>query len=195
MRLSVKLWSGKAAVASGIGSRSIGPSSSSICTRKTSVSEISAYHEAGHAFMAYYVGARIQSITIEPDWDDGPERLADIRVEWPIDQMSQREFHEKSVLVALAGPAAEMIDTGDPFHPGLVPEWTADWKLAWTAAEPLFPDERKRLQHLEQVAVELYRLLSEDRHWAALAAVVDNLLAHETMEGEEVEDVLGEWLG
>ena len=50
------------------------------------MSEITAYHEAGHAFIAIYVGARVRSVTIEPDWDDGPERYADIHVEWPIDR-------------------------------------------------------------------------------------------------------------
>lgn len=158
------------------------------------MSEISAYHEAGHAFMAYYVGARVQSITIDPDWDDGPDREADIRVEWPVDRMTEREFHQKSAMVALAGPAAEMIHTGDPFHPALVSEWAADWKLAWAAAANLFPDEQKRLKYLEEVSIELYRLISQDHHWAALAAIVDHLLAHETLEGEVVEDVLSEWL-
>jgi ATP-dependent Zn protease len=66
--------------------------------------EISAYHEAGHAFMAIYVDARVRSVTIEPDRDDGPDRHADIQVEWPLDQFTNRELHEKSVLVALAGP-------------------------------------------------------------------------------------------
>jgi ATP-dependent Zn protease len=37
-------------------------------------------------------------------------------------------------------------------------------------------------------------LLSRDEHWAALAAIADHLLAHETMEGEEVEDIMREWL-
>ena len=47
------------------------------------LSETSAYHEAGHAFMAIYVGARIHSVTIEPDWDDGPERYAtSVAVVW-----------------------------------------------------------------------------------------------------------------
>jgi len=32
-------------------------------------------------------------------------------------------------------------------------------------------------------------------HWAALAAIVDNLLAHETLEGEDVEDIMRQWLG
>ncbi|MCA8985132.1 MAG: hypothetical protein R3C12_22670 [Planctomycetaceae bacterium] len=158
------------------------------------MSEISAYHEAGHAFMAIYVGARVRSVTIEPDWDDGPKRFADIQVEWPLDQFTDRELHEKSVLVALAGPVAEMIQSGEPFHPGFVAEWAADWKLAWEAASTIFPLERKRLAYLEQTTARLYRLLDRKDHWAALAAIVDNLLAHETLEGEEVEDIVRQWM-
>ena len=44
--------------------------------------EITAYHEAGHVFMAIYLGARVRSVTIEPDRDDGPDRLGDAQVEW-----------------------------------------------------------------------------------------------------------------
>ena len=42
--------------------------------------------------------------------------------------------------------------------------------------------------------MKLYRLLQQDEYWAALAAIVDNLLAHETLEGEEVEDIVRQWL-
>ena len=158
------------------------------------MSEVSAYHEAGHAFMAIYLGARIRSVTIAPDWDDGPKRYADIQIEWPLDQFTNREIHRKSVQVALAGPVAEMIYSGEPYHPGFVAEWAADWKLAWDAAAAFFPSEPKRLAQLELTSVQLYRLLERDDHWAALAAIVDNLLAHETLEGEEVEDVMRQWL-
>lgn len=158
------------------------------------MSDVSAYHEAGHAFMAIYVGARVRSVTIEPDWDDGPERFADIQVEWPLDQFTDRELHEKSVLVALAGPVAEMLHSGEPFHPGFVAEWAADWKLAWEAAAPMFPLERKRLPYLEQTTARLYRLLDREDLWAALSAIVDNLLAHETLDGEEVEDIVRQWM-
>lgn len=159
------------------------------------MSEISAYHEAGHAFMAIFVGARIRCVTIEPDWDDGPKRYADIQVEWPVGQFAARELHEKSVLVALAGPVAEMLHSGDPYHPGFVAEWAADWKLAWETASFLIPDDRKRMTYLEQTTVKLYRLLDREDHWSALAAIADNLLAHQTLEGEEVEDIVRQWLG
>ena len=158
------------------------------------MSELSAYHEAGHAFMAIYVGARVQSVTIEPDWDDGPERYADIQIEWPLDAFTDRELHEKSVQVALAGPVAEMIHSGEPYHPGLVAEWAADWKTAWEAAARPFRSEHKRLAYLQRATVQLYRLLNRDDHWAALAAIVDSLLAHETLEGDEVSEVVRQWL-
>ena len=95
---------------------------------------------------------------------------------------------------ALAGPVAEMIHSGEPYHPGFVAEWAADWKLAWEAATSLISSERKRLAYLEQTTARLYRLLEREDHWAALAAIVDNLLAHETLEAEEVEDIVGQWL-
>jgi len=158
------------------------------------MTELSAYHEAGHAFMAIYVGARVRSLTTDPDRDDGPDRYADTQVEWPLDQFSQRELQEKAVMVALAGPVAEMIHTGEPYHPGFVAEWASDWKVAWQAAALLIPDERPRLKYLEQTTVRLYRLLDREDHWAALAAIVDNLLAHETLEGEQVEDIVAAWL-
>ena len=145
--------------------------------------------------MAIYVGARVRSVTISPDWDDGPARHADIQVEWPLDQFTAREFQEKVAQVALAGPVAEMIHSRESFHPGFVAEWAEDWKAAWDAIGSLIPQERTRLTYLEQATVKLHRLLEQDQYWAALAAIVDNLLAHETLEGEEVEDIVRQWLG
>ena len=71
------------------------------CTTMTSM-EATAHHEAGHVFMAIYLGARVRSVTIEPDRDDGPDRFGDTQVEWDLGRFNQRELHEKSVLVALA---------------------------------------------------------------------------------------------
>ncbi|WP_166831792.1 hypothetical protein [Thalassoroseus pseudoceratinae] len=62
--------------------------------------------------MAIFVGACVQSVTIDPDWDGGPERYADVRVEWPLNQFTERELHEEAVLVALAGPLAELLHRG-----------------------------------------------------------------------------------
>lgn len=157
------------------------------------MSETTAYHEAGHVFMALCQGARVRLTTIDPDWDDGPERYGDTQVEWPRSRFSDREFAEKRVLVALAGPVAEMIFRGEPWHPGLVAEWAGDWAEAWEAAAGVHSGERGRMAFLEQAAIQLYRTLDRDDHWAALAVIVDHLLAHETLEGEQVEEILADW--
>jgi len=155
--------------------------------------EISAYHESGHAFMAVRVGAQVRSVTIDPDWDDGPRRTGDAQIAWQPGRWSNKEYHQKRIMVALAGPVAEMIHSGDPFHPGLVEEWQGDWSEALRAAAELHTDHQRRLAHLETTTVELYQWLRQDQHWAALAALADHLLAHETLEGEQVLEILAPW--
>jgi ATP-dependent Zn protease len=156
--------------------------------------EATAYHEAGHVFMTIYLGARVRSVTIEPGRDDSPDRFGDTQVEWDLGRFTQRELHEKSVLVALAGPVAEMIHRGEPYHPGFVAEWAADWREAWEAAAGVVPDHKQRLAYLEKATTRLYRLLRRDENWTALAAITDELLAHETIEGEQVEEIMQQWL-
>lgn len=153
-----------------------------------------AYHESGHAFMAAYLGGQVHSLTIEPDRDDGPERFGEAQIVWRRHTMSVKEFQNKLVLVALAGPITESIYRGEPLHPGFVPEWSDDWRRAWDAAELILPDERLRLAFLEETARKLHQQLSHDEHWAAIAALADELLAHETLEAEQIQEVLAVWM-
>jgi len=156
--------------------------------------ELTAYHEAGHALVAHLLGGKVRQVTIEPDRDDGPERTGDTEVLWRRSRLSEKEFAQVAVQVCLAGPVAEMIYSGDPYHPGFVAEWAGDWRDAWQAAAPLHVDERKRLKYLEDVSIQLYHRLKDDSLWAALAALADHLLAHETLDAEQVADILGEWI-
>ena len=50
------------------------------------------------------------------------------------------------------------------------------------------------MAYLEQTTIQLCQTMRRDDHWAALAAIVDHLLAHETLEGEEVEEIVRQWL-
>jgi ATP-dependent Zn protease len=159
------------------------------------MSELTAYHEAGHALIALRLGGQVTQVTIAPDDDDGPLRSGDTQVLWRSTGLSDKEFAQITVQVSLAGPVAEMIYSGDPYHPGAVPEWAADWKEAWAAAALFKPNERQRMEHLEQVSIRLYHLLKSDEVWGMLASLADNLLAHETLEAEQVEEIVGEWLG
>lgn len=157
--------------------------------------ELTAYHEAGHALMAHLLGGKVKQVTIEPDHDDGPDRHGDTQVLWRRSKLSEKELAQKTVQVCLAGPVAEMIYSGDPFHPGLVPEWAADWQCAWESALPLHRGERQRLEYLEQISIQLYHRLKADDLWSVLASLADHLLAHETLDSEQVEEILEEWLG
>lgn len=159
------------------------------------MSELIAYHEAGHALMAVLLGGKVKQVTIDPDDDDGPDRQGDTQVLWRRSRISDDEFAKIAVQVSLAGPVAEMIYSGDPYHPGLVAEWAADWREAWDAATPLHPVERQRFEYLEQVSIQLYHRLKQDDLWAALASLADNLLAHETLDCEQVEEIVEDWLG
>lgn len=158
------------------------------------MSELVAYHEAGHALVAILLGGKIQHVTIDPDNDDGPDRYGDTKILWRRKRFSEKEFAQITVQVCLGGPVAEMVYSGDPYHPGLVAEWAADWRQAWEAATPLFPNEQQRLDYLEQVSIQLYHRLKSDAMWDALAALADNLLAHEWLEGEQVDEIMSDWL-
>lgn len=144
--------------------------------------------------MAAFLGGKVRSVTIEPDDDDGPQRFGDTQVVWRTSRMSERKLCENCIQVSLAGPVAEMLYSGDPYHPGLVAEWASDWQAAWEAAATLFSDQRKRLEYLESVTGVLYRMLDSEPNWSAVASLADSLLAHETLEAEEVEEIVGEWL-
>lgn len=156
--------------------------------------ELTAYHEAGHAFMALLLGAKVRSVTIEPDNDDGPRRFGDTQIVRRMSRMSERQYRERAIQVSLAGPVAEMLYSGDPFHPGLVAEWAADWQTAWAFAEQLVDNPQRRLEYLEQTAIELRRMMDLEPNWSAIADLADHLLAHETLEGDEVREIIGEWL-
>jgi hypothetical protein len=156
--------------------------------------ELVCYHEAGHVVMAFYLGGRVSSATIEPDRDDGPRLDGGVQVVWPVSRLSDRELMEKCLLVALAGPVAEMIHSGNPYHPGFIEEWKQDWQSAWDAAKLLARDDRRRLTLLEETTAELYRLFSKDRLWQAIAALADELSAHETLDEEQIVEIVQTWL-
>lgn len=156
--------------------------------------ELTAWHEAGHAFVAVRLGGEVQSVSVDPDFDDGPSRTGDITVRWAAHRFTEQQLRDNAVLVSLAGPVAEMVRQGDPFHPALVSEWAMDWKMAWQAAD-FISDQRKRMKYLETLTVRLYHDLSDEIHWAAIGSLVDHLLAHETLEGEEVASIVSEWIG
>ncbi len=156
--------------------------------------ELTAYHEAGHVVMALLAGGQVQHVTISPDRDDGPERFGDASVLWAHDDFNHRELALAMIRVALAGPVVEMIYTGEPYHPGLMAQWSQDWRSAWAAAANLESNEIKRLRLLEQQTKHLVQLLQDDSIWAVVAELADNLMAHEWLDAEQIQEITNPWL-
>lgn len=156
--------------------------------------EQTAYHEAGHAIMALLHGGHVQMMTIEPDWDDGPDRYGEASVHWDQSGWSRKQFQEVLVRVALSGPVAEMIYRGDPYHPAFVPEWKMDWEQAWEAAHMLHPVPEARIRYLEACTKQVYHEFQREDIWQAIASLADELLAHETLDHEQIRDAITPWI-
>jgi hypothetical protein len=145
-----------------------------------------AYHEAGHCVMAIICGAKASIASIAPD----EEHLhGHVEICWSADSSIADQL-----AVVLAGPVAEMIYRSEPLHPGFVPEWSEDWKQAWTLARSSSGSDVRCLAMLEQIVARLYHTLSQDRYWAAVAAVQDLLLAHEEIDHDQIEYEVKAWL-
>lgn len=156
--------------------------------------ELLAYHEAGHALVAHYLGGRVQRVSIETEWDEELRHEGDTEVLWPVGQMTGGEFQEAGVLVALAGPVAEMLYSGEPYHPALIAEWANDWDEAARLTAEFIPTEALQMKYLETQTRRLWKLLNDEPLWSALAALADELLAHETLDEEQVAETLAAWL-
>lgn len=158
-----------------------------------------AYHEAGHAVVACWLGAEVLSVTLEPDADDGPRRDGDAAIRWHHNGMSQRQLYQKELMAVLAGPVAEIIhnewepDIGEceQWHS----EWWADWQLACQLAAALVPSAGHVEPLLQFTVDRLHKIASADAFWQAIAEVADLLEAYETIDGVQVRECVDRWLG
>ncbi len=159
---------------------------------------LTAYHEAGHAVIAYALGGTVHSVQLGGEADDWlPERFGDCRIHWHGVSGRQSPSHwqrRREVLTLLAGPVAEMIYSGQPYHPAFFGPAKGDWQLAWALVEPIVPSAPKRVRYLEEITLELHRQMRSDSLWAAIGAVADELLAHEHLEQDQLAETLGFWL-
>lgn len=156
---------------------------------------LTAYHEAGHAVIGYALGGLIEAVNLGGEPDDLPRRFGDCRVNWgPIDVASDWQL-VRELLTILAGPVAEMIYRGERLHPAVFGPWQHDWRIALERSNVLRGDLRTRTRLLEQLIVELHDRMKSDQCWAAVAAVADELLAHEFLEADQLADTLAFWIG
>lgn len=143
--------------------------------------------------MAIRLGGTVDHLTIEPDFEDIPTRHGATQILWDGDRFTDREIAIREIQVALAGPVAEMIYSGDQYHPELLAEWQQDWEMATERASRHLPPNTSLASYLSQITVNLIRTFERGEIWAAIAALADELEAHESLEQEDVEAVLEAW--
>ena len=152
---------------------------------------LTAWHEAGHAVMAVLCSGFVERVTIEPPYDDGPARHGDTVTRWI--GFSERQLLDAEMRVSLAGPVAEMIYRNELVAIETVDEWAADWSTAVIAAKRVAGSELAAKKLLNLVTLEIQTLFEATNNWAAVCAVADELLAHETLENDQVADCIGFW--
>ncbi len=157
---------------------------------------LTAYHEAGHAVIGYALGARIESIQLGGEMsDDLPQRFGECLVNWgPISDTCSWQC-QRELMTVLAGPVAEMIYRGEPLHPAHYGPWKNDWLIAWQRSADLIGNGERRTRLLESILRELHLRMARDDCWAAIAAVADQLLAHEYLDTDELAETLRFWIG
>ena len=155
---------------------------------------LTAYHESGHAVVAYALGGTVQGMQLNGEADDWlPARFGECRIQWGRVELDLDWQRKREILTILAGPVVEMVYRGETFHPAFYGPWKHDWDQAWRTATLMWSNEKQRMRALENVMVELRRQVQLERVWAAIAALADELVAHEMLEEEFVEDILGFW--
>lgn len=157
---------------------------------------LTAYHEAGHAVIGYSLGGEIESAGLYAEADDWlPERYGDCLVNWGRVDANWDWQIEREVLTILAGPIAEMVYRGESLHPATYPPWQHDWHWALRRSEMLTPDPTKQLVLLGRFMRFLDSRIREQDCWAAIAAVADELSAHQWLDADQLEETLSFWIG
>ena len=154
-----------------------------------------AYHEAGHAAIGYSLGGQIESVGMYAEADEWlPERYGDCLVNWGRVDVESDWQVQREVLTILAGPVAEAVYRGERIHPSAFAPWQHDWQWAVRRSRLLVADPIKRLVLIERMIGFLEDHIRDEVCWAAIAAVADELLAHEYLDSDQLADTLSFWI-
>ena len=156
------------------------------------IESITAWHEAGHATMAIIEGGFIEHATLEPPNDDGPQRYGETVTRWST-EISQLELLKSEILVSLAGPVVEMLYTSNRQNIGEVGEWKADWMRAVESAKSCTRTDFDAVKLIQRCEAETFALIEVPKYWSAVSALAEELLAHYTLEHEQIHDTFSFW--
>lgn len=153
--------------------------------------ERTAYHEAGHAVVAFFSRhlGKTKDVTIEPDAQAG---TLGCHRRWPTPSLRpdadvtrrDRLRLEEGIVVFLAGPIAERQRAGRWDHVGA----DRDRRCAVDMASYLVSGDQKLNALLQRLDVRAERLVH--RYWAEIEAVASALLKEPTLKRRRLQEVI-----
>lgn len=167
---------------------------------------VTCYHEAGHAVAAYLLGGDVDSLSLGGEADEFlPRRMGECRIAWPNDgsaalrNLSISDHRFRELLTLLAGGVAEQIYEDDPSSLlGAVDDLRRAERLAIEIVSSRMGgamDVSAAVQSLLRAAAgQLHDVLSRPRVWPAVAAIADELDAHEELQRDQIDPILEFWL-
>lgn len=149
-------------------------------TPKTTLDTATAYHEAGHAAVALALDRPIHKISILPNRD----HLGLCKFDKGVFRPSE-DWVEREVLIALAGMAAEARYTGRYCEQGAARDLRQARRLLADRA-----GGERRAERLERrLLSKVESLLADDGVWAAVEAMVTELLKSGTISGRTAQHI------
>ena len=159
-----------------------------------------AYHEAGHAVMAYWLRRRIHHVTIIPDSDsDSLGHLSKARLamlseaEWEFridtgDLSRLRQKVEGEILISFAGQVAEELLTNRKRR---LAGSASDYQFITTALICLTSDMGDELTAYSNWLYERTRaILSQGMVWRAVQALAAELLTRRYIAGKQARQII-----
>jgi hypothetical protein len=157
---------------------------------RTEADKATAYHEAGHAVMAFQLGVEVRQITIVPDRDSAGscshEKLLKFRGTELCASPAARVRIEKLIMICLAGPLAQ-----SKFKPRSVRRYhgTSDYSLIADVALQLNGSAEAATAFVKWLEVRTTTMLRQQVIWRFVEAVANELIAKRELEGSTLLDL------
>jgi len=150
--------------------------------------KLTAYHEAGHAVMAYILRLRLIEITIIPDEDylgrvsRGASRT--IHPDWEADQKTRTEL-ERLSMQALAGNVAEHLFTGRRHKAGSYADYHKVVNYLSFLAGP-----KEMTYYVEYLWHRTKGTLRADHWWLAVQRLTEELLKCRRLRSKRIREII-----